>query len=170
MAMSSRGATLSPIQFINFLSSPVKPSVTVPFRNKRVKLERIHRSEMRALKGSVGGIVERPTLDPSEFGVFPLEGGDIGRLTERKGTSNGDSYKVLLIDDPRHTEQLVEKVLPQVVSSVTPEKARSIFYESREKGVAVVIVTVKEHAEFYAKMMIRQGLRSAIEPDSELTS
>jgi hypothetical protein len=33
-------------------------------------------------------------------------GGDIGRSTERKGTGSGDSYKVLLVDDPRHTEEL----------------------------------------------------------------
>jgi hypothetical protein len=26
--------------------------------------------------------------------------GDIGRSTESKGTGSGDSYKVLLIDDP----------------------------------------------------------------------
>lgn len=37
----------------------------------------------------------------------------------------------------------VEKALPQVVPSVTPDKARILFYESRERGVAVVIVTVK---------------------------
>jgi len=28
----------------------------------------------------------------------------------------------------------------------------------------------QEHAEFYAQMMVRQGLRSAIEPESDLAS
>lgn len=37
----------------------------------------------------------------------------------------------------------VEKVLPQVIPSVTPDKARTLFLESRQRGVAVVIVTVK---------------------------
>ncbi|MQL90710.1 hypothetical protein Taro_023316, partial [Colocasia esculenta] len=60
----------------------------------------------------------------------------------------------------------VEKALPQVVPSITLGKARNLFHESRQNGVTVVIVTVKEHAEFYAQMMVRGGLRSAIEPDS----
>jgi hypothetical protein len=37
----------------------------------------------------------------------------------------------------------VAKVLPRAVPSVTPEDARKLFHESRENGVAVVIVTVK---------------------------
>lgn len=82
-----------------------------------------------------------------------------------------------------------------MVPSVTPEEARNLFHESRRQGVAVVLVTVKvlhppplqrcaplsvlpsspaemaplrlqEHAEFYAQMMVRSGMRSAIEPDS----
>lgn len=126
---------------------------------------------------------------------FVSAGGDIGRLASRKGLGSGDSYKVLLIDDPRHTEKLgmrvpsssisgchfflsraktpkiwfltltcgpklppfwflefwsfflynfaVENVLPQVVPSVTADGARHLFRESRQLGVAVVIVTVK---------------------------
>ncbi|TVU36720.1 hypothetical protein EJB05_18665, partial [Eragrostis curvula] len=120
-------------------------------------------------------------------------GGDPGRLKDRKGSGSGDGYKVLLVDHARHTEQhgfthlnwvalahfsrsavpcarAVEKTLPQVVPSITAEAARQLFHESRLKGVAVVIVAVKEHAEFYAHMMVRQGLRSAIEPDSDLAS
>lgn len=61
---------------------------------------------------------------------------------------------------------VVAKVLPQAVPSVTPDDARKLFHESRENGVAVVIVTVKEHAEFYFQMMVRGGLRSIIEPES----
>ncbi|TVU02341.1 hypothetical protein EJB05_52125, partial [Eragrostis curvula] len=97
-------------------------------------------------------------------------GGDPGRLKDRKGSGSGDGYKVLLVDHARHTEQHVEKTLPQVVPSITAEAARQLFHESRLKGVAVVIVAVKEHAEFYAHMMVRQGLRSAIDPDSDLAS
>ncbi|KAL7001490.1 hypothetical protein U1Q18_002642 [Sarracenia purpurea var. burkii] len=114
------------------------------------------------------GLLERPTFDQSQFDPFTQveEGGDIGRLRDRRGTGSGDSYRVLLIDDTRHTEKLVAKVLPQAVPSVTPDDARKLFRQSRENGVAVVIVTVKEHAEFYSQMMIRGGLRSTIEPDS----
>ncbi|CAB4295948.1 unnamed protein product [Prunus armeniaca] len=114
------------------------------------------------------GVLERPKFDQSQFDpATQLEqGGDIGRLKDKRGIGSGDSYRVLLVDDVRHTEKLVAKVVPQVVPSVTPDDARGLFLKSRENGVAVVIVTVKEHAEFYSQMMIRGGLRSTIEPDS----
>ncbi|XP_068640129.1 ATP-dependent Clp protease adapter protein CLPS2, chloroplastic-like [Aristolochia californica] len=122
-----------------------------------------------SLKGGAG-LLERPSFDQTQF--YPStqvqEGGDIGSVKERRGCSSGDSYKVLLIDDVRHTEQLVAKVIPQAVPSITPDNARKLFSESREQGVAVVIVAVKEHAEFYAQMMVRGGLRSMIEPDSTM--
>ncbi|ESR50733.1 hypothetical protein CICLE_v10032846mg [Citrus x clementina] len=114
------------------------------------------------------GVIEKPGFDQSQFdpSTQVLEGGDIGKMKEKRGTGSGDSYRVLLIDDTRHSEKLVAKVLPQVVPSVTPDDARKLFHESREHGMAIVIVTVKEHAEFYAQMMVRGGLRSTIEPDS----
>ncbi|XXG87283.1 hypothetical protein AAC387_Pa11g2004 [Persea americana] len=132
------------------------------------------RMEHMSVKGRFGSsrggpeLLERPTFDQSQFDPLTQAeaGGDIGRVGDKKATRSGDSYKVLLIDDERHTEELVAKVLPRVVPSVTPNDARILFHKSREAGVVVVIVTVKEHAEFYAQMMIRGGLRSAIEPDS----
>ncbi|XP_076894997.1 ATP-dependent Clp protease adapter protein CLPS2, chloroplastic-like [Bidens hawaiensis] len=114
------------------------------------------------------GVLERPSFDQSQFdpATQVQEGGDIGRVRDKKNTGSGDSYKVLLIDDERHTEKLVVKALPQAVPAVTPDDARKLFALSRENGLAVVLVTVKEHAEFYAQMMMRKGLRSTIEPDS----
>ncbi|CAL4953798.1 unnamed protein product [Urochloa decumbens] len=122
--------------------------------------------------GGGGAVLERPAFDQSQLDTLPVtqEGGDPGRLRDGRRSGSGDSYKVLLVDDVRHTEKHVEKVLPQVVPSITAEAARQLFHESRLKGVAVVIVAVKEHAEFYAQMMVRQGLRSAIEPESDLAS
>lgn len=35
-----------------------------------------------------------------------ITGGDIGRLKDKRGIGSGDSYRVLLIDDIRHTEKL----------------------------------------------------------------
>ncbi|PPS10561.1 hypothetical protein GOBAR_AA10084 [Gossypium barbadense] len=70
--------------------------------------------------------------------------------------------------DPSSQALEVAKVLPQVVPSVTPNDARKLFHVSREHGLAVVIVTVKEHAEFYSQMMVRGGLRSTIVPDSDV--
>ena len=45
------------------------------------------------------------------FGLFILflfveTGGDIGRLRDKRGVGSGDSYRVLLIDDSRHSESL----------------------------------------------------------------
>lgn len=37
---------------------------------------------------------------------FRVVGGDIGRVKDKKNTGSGDSYRVLLIDDARHTEKL----------------------------------------------------------------
>ena len=37
----------------------------------------------------------------------------------------------------------VEKALPKVVPSLTIIEARKLFHESREHGVAIVIITVK---------------------------
>ncbi|GKB93230.1 ATP-dependent Clp protease adapter protein ClpS1, chloroplastic-like protein [Tanacetum coccineum] len=67
---------------------------------------------------------------------------DIGRVRDKKTTSSGDSYKVLLIDDARHTKKLVVKALPQAVPAVTPDDASKLFHVSRENGLAVVLVTV----------------------------
>ncbi|XWS35247.1 hypothetical protein CRYUN_Cryun21dG0109500 [Craigia yunnanensis] len=123
-----------------------------------------------SFKSGGAGVLERPSFDQSQFdpSTQVLEGGDIGRLKDKKGTGSGDSYRVLLVDDSHHSEKLVAKVLPQVVPSVTPDDARKLFHVSRENGVAVVIVAVKEHAEFYSEMMVRGGLRSTIEPDSSV--
>ncbi|XP_077247057.1 ATP-dependent Clp protease adapter protein CLPS2, chloroplastic-like [Tasmannia lanceolata] len=126
-------------------------------------------SRFGSLKGGTG-LLERPSFDQSQFDPTPQaeEGGNVGLGKTKIGVNSGDSYRVLLIDDQRHTEKIVAKVLPQAVPSITPDDARKLFHKSRENGVAVVIVAVKEHAEFYAQMMVRWGLRSAIEPDSSL--
>ncbi|XP_019709579.1 ATP-dependent Clp protease adapter protein CLPS2, chloroplastic [Elaeis guineensis] len=178
MAINSRGAAYPALKLSNSIPLLLPFSnVSMPFKPTNVKLEKIQQREMVfSTKGSLGslkggtGLLERPTFDQSQFDPLPQaqEGGDIGRLSDRKGLGSGDSYKVLMIDDIRHTETLVEKALPQVVPSITAADARKLFHESRQKGVAVVIVTVKEHAEFYAQMMVRWGLRSAIEPDSNI--
>ncbi|GKA47327.1 ATP-dependent Clp protease adapter protein ClpS1, chloroplastic-like protein [Tanacetum coccineum] len=72
-----------------------------------------------------------------------LSGGDIGRVRDKKTTSSGDSYKVLLIDDARHTEKLVVKALPRAVPTVTLDDASKLFHVSGENGLVVVLVTVK---------------------------
>ncbi|KAJ6837333.1 ATP-dependent Clp protease adapter protein CLPS1, chloroplastic-like [Iris pallida] len=179
MALSCRvGATISSPNLSNPTAIPplsLPRVANVPFIARQERMVAMSatgsRGGLSSLRGAGGsGLLERPTFDQSQFDPLPQaqEGGDIGRLRDKKSLRSGDSYRVLLIDDARHTENLVEKALPQVVPSVTVAEARKLFHESRQNGVAVVIVTVKEHAEFYAQMMIRHGLRSAIEPDSSM--
>ncbi|XP_022761773.1 uncharacterized protein LOC111307798 [Durio zibethinus] len=53
-------------------------------------------------------VLERPSFDQSQFepSTQVLEGGDIGRLRDKKGTGSGDSYRVLLVDDAGHSEKI----------------------------------------------------------------
>eukprot|EP00252_Welwitschia_mirabilis_P015493 TRINITY_DN3405_c0_g1_i1.p1 TRINITY_DN3405_c0_g1~~TRINITY_DN3405_c0_g1_i1.p1 ORF type:complete len:188 (+),score=34.02 TRINITY_DN3405_c0_g1_i1:249-812(+) len=95
----------------------------------------------------------------------PEAGGEQGQATETPGVGAGDKYRLLLLNDERHTEELVSSVLPKVVPSVTPDHAKKCFQESREKGFSIIIFAMKEHAEFYVQMLARAGIRSAIEPD-----
>ncbi|KAK9076277.1 hypothetical protein SSX86_004610 [Deinandra increscens subsp. villosa] len=106
---------------------------------------------------SKGGasVLERPSFDQSQFdpATQVQEGGDIGRVRDKKNTGSGDSYKVLLIDDARHTEKLVVKALPQAVPAVTPDDARKLFNLSRENGLAVVLVTVKDDCSTFLELL-----------------
>ncbi|XP_061987296.1 ATP-dependent Clp protease adapter protein CLPS2, chloroplastic-like [Populus nigra] len=160
--------TQQPVQFNNVDGSIFTRNFKANFPQKRAITMSTGLTVKASFTKGGPGVLERPTFDQSQFDPSSqvLEGGDIGRLRDKRGVGSGDSYRVLLIDDSRHSESLVAKVLPRAVPSVTPEDARKLFHESRENGVAVVIVTVKEHAEFYSQMMIRGGLRSVIEPDS----
>lgn len=112
-------------------------------------------------------MLERPGLDQSQPSQEARveEGGEMGKLPQRRKFAGGDRYRVLLLDHDKHTESQVESVLPKIVPSVTADKARICYQDSRQKGAGLVTVTVKEHAEFYAQMMARSGLRSGIEPD-----
>ncbi|KAH9771442.1 ClpS domain-containing protein [Citrus sinensis] len=179
MAAAAAAATTSCCSTkLVYLSSPI-PVVSPPKSRCTMKMKMAAsnsksknclfvEARFGTFKTGGAGVIEKPAFDQSQFdpSTQVLEGGDIGKMKDKRGTGSGDSYRVLLIDDTRHSEKLVAKVLPQVVPSITPDDARKLFHESREHGMAIVIVTVKEHAEFYAQMMVRGGLRSTIEPDS----
>ncbi|KAH9611100.1 hypothetical protein KSS87_012052 [Heliosperma pusillum] len=122
-----------------------------------------------------GAVLERPSFHQSHFDPSTQlqQGGDIGRVRDRRGTGSGDSYRVLLLDDQRHTENLGDalvhalpssmmllsfaKVLPQVVPSITPDDARRLFDVSRKDGIAVVIVTVKVEVEVVLGSLDSEG-------------
>lgn len=157
-----------PVPIVNPPKSRCMMKMKMAASNNKPKNCLFVEARFGTFKTGGAGVIEKPAFDQSQFdpSTQVLEGGDIGKMKEKRGTGSGDSYRVLLIDDTRHSEKLVAKVLPQVVPSVTSDDARKLFHESREHGMAIVIVTVKEHAEFYAQMMVRGGLRSTIEPDS----
>ncbi|KAK1408754.1 hypothetical protein QVD17_40780 [Tagetes erecta] len=176
MALVNSPSSLPLTTIIHHSQAPKSPTVSVTIRTTTSSssspvLVSNSNGFFKARFGSSRGganVLERPSFDQSQFdpATQVQEGGDIGRVRDKKNTGSGDSYRVLLIDDARHTEKLVVKALPQAVPAVTPDDARKFFNLSRENGLAVVLVTVKEHAEFYAQMMMRKGLRSTIEPDS----
>lgn len=82
-----------------------------------------------------------------------------------KGLGGGD-WRVMLLDSPTHTEPLVVKAICSVVSSVDEQQAKNCFHTSRQLGQAVIVICLKEHAEFFTQMLNRQGVRSIIEPDT----
>ncbi|XVF37841.1 hypothetical protein REPUB_Repub20aG0045800 [Reevesia pubescens] len=174
MAVVAGTGTMWLLPLVKLQRIPAAPSLRKLWENqpggKMGSKVMVVKARFGSFKTGGAGVLERPSFDQSQFdpSTQVLEGGDIGRSKDKKGTGSGDSYRVLLVDDARHSEKLVAKVLPQAVPYVTPDDARKLFHVSRENGVAVVIVTVKEHAEFYSQMMVRGGLRSTIEPDSNV--
>ncbi|KAJ0969006.1 hypothetical protein J5N97_021883 [Dioscorea zingiberensis] len=181
MAISSSAAAMAMLRPSNTFSAPSPTMISIaskPLSAKSPAWENSNRPRgsslcvssrngFGSLRGGAG-VLERPTFDQSQFDPIPQveEGGDIGKSIAKSRIGSGGSYRVLLIDDERHTESLVETNLPKVIPSLTVSDARKLFHESQENGVAIVLVTVKEHAEFYVQMMLRCGLRSALEPDS----
>ncbi|CAD6229236.1 unnamed protein product [Miscanthus lutarioriparius] len=153
MAISGRAAAL--VVPNTAATTPLPSTVSVNQSAARLRTKATMKVAT-ASHASGGAVLERPpAFDQSQLDTLPVtqEGGDPGRLKDGRRSGSGDSYKVLLVDDVRHTEKHVEKALPQVVPSITAEAARQLFHESRLRGVATVIVAVKEHAEFYAQMM-----------------
>lgn len=65
------------------------------------------------------------------------------------------SRRVMLLDSPKHTEQLVVRVLTTVISSVNEQQAKNCFNTSKQLGQALVVSCLKEHAEFFTQMLNR---------------
>ncbi|ONI18646.1 hypothetical protein PRUPE_3G229600, partial [Prunus persica] len=98
------------------LSQPARHSHTPLCRRSSLSLSVVAlQARFRSSKGGAG-VLERPKFDQSQFDpATQLEqGGDIGRLKDKRGIGSRDSYRVLLVDDVRHTEKL------DIMSSSTP--------------------------------------------------
>lgn len=74
-------------------------------------------------------------------------------------------WRVLLYNDEVHAMEEVVLALLTTVPSLTVEQATQIMFEAHTSGVALVIVTPKERAEFYRERLEQFGLTSTIEPD-----
>uniref|UniRef100_A0A8R7TZI5 Photosystem II 10 kDa polypeptide, chloroplastic n=1 Tax=Triticum urartu TaxID=4572 RepID=A0A8R7TZI5_TRIUA len=104
MAISSRAAACAALAFPSTAAAAAPPSsVSV---NRRARPRKALAAVARATSAG-GAVLDPPAFDQSQLDTLPpaQEGGDTGRLKDRKGTGSGDSYKVLLLDDPRHTEK-----------------------------------------------------------------
>eukprot|EP01024_Parvocaulis_polyphysoides_P010228 TRINITY_DN13402_c0_g1_i1.p2 TRINITY_DN13402_c0_g1~~TRINITY_DN13402_c0_g1_i1.p2 ORF type:complete len:191 (-),score=17.79 TRINITY_DN13402_c0_g1_i1:360-854(-) len=115
------------------------------------------------------GVLERPGIDLSpgqsepqtEFGV------DKGS-TDRNKTPGGGDYRVLLLDNPKHTEKLVVQVITTVISGTGEAHAKNCFHTARQLGMAIICTCLKEHAEFYVEQICRLGCSASMEPDSNV--
>ena len=74
-------------------------------------------------------------------------------------------WRVMLHNDDYNSFEHVIASLLTTVPSLTPEEAGAITLEAHYTGVALVIVTPKERAEFYSERLRQCGLTSTIEPD-----
>lgn len=102
MAISGRAAALV---FPSTAATTPLPS-TVSVNQPRAARQRM-KVATAPHASSGGAVLERPAFDQSQLDTLPVtqEGGDPGRLRGGRRSGSGDSYKVLLVDDVRHTEK-----------------------------------------------------------------
>jgi len=74
-------------------------------------------------------------------------------------------YRVLLHNDDHNSMEHVVQVLIQTIAGMTQPQAVDIMMEAHLNGLALVIVSALEHAEFYCETLRGHGLTSTIEPD-----
>lgn len=74
-------------------------------------------------------------------------------------------YRVLLHNDDYNAMDHVVRALVQSVPALSRRKAGQIMLEAHLHGVALVIVCVKEQAEFYCERLTSFGLTATMERD-----
>jgi len=73
-------------------------------------------------------------------------------------------YRVLLHNDDHNDMNHVIHALVQSVPAVSLRQAAKIMLTAHLRGVALVIVCLKEHAEFYCERLTSFGLTATMEP------
>jgi len=118
MAISGRAAACAALVFPSpaTTTTPTLPSTVSVNRRARHRSKATPAGVAAAPHASGGAVLERPAFDQSQLDALPVaeEGGDPGRLKDGRRSGSGDSYKVLLVDDVRHTEQHGKHALPPV--------------------------------------------------------
>jgi len=107
MAISGRAAAL--VVPSTAATTPLPSTVSVSQRAARLRNRKKATMKVATASHASGGaVLERPpAFDQSQLDTLPVtqEGGDPGRLKDGRRSGSGDSYKVLLVDDVRHTEK-----------------------------------------------------------------
>ncbi|DBA85934.1 hypothetical protein WJX77_009238 [Trebouxia sp. C0004] len=113
------------------------------------------------------GVLDRPDFDQDLANLGPITESNFG-ATDIGGAKQlgGGDYRLLLLDDENHSEQLVVSVITTVVPSTDEQHAKNCFQTSKQLGQALVTSALKEHAEFYCEQMLRKGCKASIEPDT----
>ena len=113
------------------------------------------------------GLLDRPDLDVGTGTLTPKTEGNFGAtdIGGSKGLGGGD-FRVLLLDDEIHTEELVVNAITTVIATLDKQHARNCFATSRQLGQAMIISCLKEHAELYTDQLRRKGCKATLEPDS----
>lgn len=52
------------------------------------------------------------------------------------------------------------------MQGVSEDQARNAFVTSKQLGQAMITSCLKEHAEFYVEQLMRQQVKSSMEPDT----
>ncbi|KXZ44034.1 hypothetical protein GPECTOR_75g758 [Gonium pectorale] len=137
--------------------------------------------EARFGGGRGGNVIDRPDVDVSKrLGGFDLSdfnipgwtpstdsgrnGGSVDK--DKQSPPGGGNYRVLLVDNDKHTEKVVVRAICTVVPSADEAHARNCYQTSKQLGMAIITTALKEHAEFYRQQLYTYGCRTVIEPDS----
>ncbi|KAF5838003.1 hypothetical protein DUNSADRAFT_3596 [Dunaliella salina] len=127
-----------------------------------------------------GGVLDRPSEEiktvgwdsskdiDTQTGVPKTDTGSGNGSEDRQKSSprGGGGYRVLLLKSEKHTEKGVVKAILQTVPGVEEAHARNCYRTSKALGMAIICSVLKEHAEFYAQQLYKQGCKTAIEPDT----
>jgi hypothetical protein len=108
MAISGRAAAL--VVPSTAATTPLPSTVSVNQSAARLRMKATMKvaTAPHASGGGGGAVLERPpAFDQSQLDMLPVtqEGVDPGRLRDGRRSGSGDSCKVLLVDDVRHTEK-----------------------------------------------------------------